>query len=579
MADASPLAALEAAVERFFAGPGAGWAGAPGVVAFSGGADSAALAAVLARRARSSGVPVVAAHLDHGLDAGSAGRAVAAAESAARLGLPLVVERSAPRAGERRAAGPEAAARRRRYRFLAAVARRHGAAWVATAHHRDDQAETVLLRLLFGSGVDGLAGIAPAGELAPGIALLRPLLAVARRDIEVALATAGLPWIDDPTNRHAEVPRNRVRHHLLPALARADGRSRDDLAAALAAVAAAAAGAREAVARRLARQVDLRPGLPPHDGVAPGGGAAGELASRHRASGGLTAGALPPGEPSAVCPAARDLSPDDGACADPAPGAPSVDLAALAALPPDLLPPALALLHRAAGVAYPPPAAARRELDRQLAARTDDGSRAGGTPAPARRPLAADAGRGWRWSEEGGRLRLHRAVPGTAAPGFSYTLTVPGEIDVPEAGLRVRVGQQPPAPWMLRGSRQRAALALPLAPGDRVVVRSRRPGDRLRPLGAAGSRRLKELLIDHRMPRRERDLLPLLCLGEDGAEIAWVPGVTIGHRHRLESGGARGPVWVAEVFAAPRVAEDGAAAAASGRRGIGCTGQPLLDTR
>jgi tRNA(Ile)-lysidine synthase len=524
---AAPFAALEVIVDRFFAGVGTGWARAPGVVAFSGGADSTALAAVLARRARRTGTAVVAAHFDHGLDPGSAARAAAAAAAAGRLGLPLVAERAAPPPGERRAAGPEAAARRRRYRFLAAVARRHGASWVATAHHRDDQAETVLLRLLFGSGIEGLAGIAPVAELAPGLALLRPLLAVGRREVEAALAAAGLPWIDDPTNRHAEVPRNRVRHHLLPALARRDGTGPEELAGRLAAVAAAASGAREAVARHLARRVDLRPG---------------ELA------------------------------------------VPSVDLAALAALPADLLPPALALLHRAAGDAYPPPAAARRELVRQLAERAEranDGAGAGarGRLAPAGRPLAADAGRGWRWREEDGRLRLHRAAPGTAAPGFSYTLTVPGEIDVPEAGLTVRVGQQPRAPWMLRGSRQRAAMALPLAPGDRVVVRSRRPGDRLRPLGAAGSRRLKEILIDHRMPRRERDHVPLLCLGSDGEEIAWVPGVTIGHRHRLLDSGAGGAVWVAEVVATPREAGGATPATAGGRRGIGCSEQPLVETR
>jgi tRNA(Ile)-lysidine synthetase-like protein len=320
------------------------------------------------------------------------------------------------------------------------------------------------------------------------------------------------------------VPRNRVRHLLIPALARAEGWNREELSGRLAALAAAASGARQAVARRLARQADLRPDEP------------------------------------------------------------SLDLAALAALPAELLPPAIALLHRAAGAAYPPPAAARRELARQFAARNVAGAPPGRSLATdAARPLAADAGRGWRWSEQAGRLRLDRPAPrpaaGTADPGFSYTLTVPGEIEIPEAGLTVRVGQQAPAPWMLRGSRQRAALALPLVPGDRVIVRSRRPGDRLRPLGASGSRRLKEILIDHRMPRRERDHLPLVCLGADGDEIAWVPGVTIGHNHRLDEGGAAGPVWVAEVVATPRGAGGEAPFAAAGGRGIGCSEQPLVETR
>jgi tRNA(Ile)-lysidine synthetase-like protein len=279
-------------------------------------------------------------------------------------------------------------------------------------------------------------------------------------------------------------------------------------------VAAAAAAAREALARRLAPHLDLRPAAGPPAGVA------------HRAP------AAPP--------------------------APSLDLAAFAALPPELLPSALALLHRAAGLPYPPPAAARAELARQLAARA-------AAPSAAHRPLAADAGRGWCWRQEGGRLVLRRGERGTSAAGFSYKLAVPGVLEIPEAGLAVRVGLEPPAPWMLRGSRRRAALDLPLVPGDRVVVRSRRPGDRLRPLGSAGTRRLKDLLIDHRVPREQRDRLPLLCLGRDGAEIAWVPGVTIADRHRLDPAAAA-PVWVAEIVAAPASAEAGASVSPDVRR-------------
>jgi tRNA(Ile)-lysidine synthetase-like protein len=86
---------------------------------------------------------------------------------------------------------------------------------------------------------------------------------------------------------------------------------------------------------------------------------------------------------------------------------------------------------------------------------------------------------------------------------------------------------------MLRGAPLRAGLALPLPdsgrPG-RVTVRSRRPGDRLWPLGAPGSRKLKDVLIDRGVPRRQRDRLPLLCWA---GEIAWVPGITIDHRFRL----------------------------------------------
>jgi tRNA(Ile)-lysidine synthase len=114
-------------------------------------------------------------------------------------------------------------------------------------------------------------------------------------------------------------------------------------------------------------------------------------------------------------------------------------------------------------------------------------------------------------------------------------------LDVPEISVRVRVSRRAVEPWMFQGSPGRAALALPLAEGDRVTIRNRRPGDRMRPLGASGSRRLKEVLIDRRVPRQLRDRLPLLCVGE---RIAWAPGVAIDHRFRLDG---HATAWVAEV--------------------------------
>jgi tRNA(Ile)-lysidine synthase len=474
---AAATARLDAAVERFFAGPGAPWATAPGVVAFSGGPDSTTLLAALARRARRRDLPLLAAHLDHGLDPGSGARAEGAAATARRLGIPCAAARRpvVRRPGESR----EAAARRLRYGYLAEVAARHGAAWVATGHHRDDQAETVGLRLLFGSGPAGLAGVRPVAELADGVALLRPLLSLSRRELA---AGGGAPHaaVVDPTNRDLTVPRNRVRHRLLPALARREGLGEAELARRLAAVAGAAAGARAALDER------LRPRL---------------AVERHDAGGA------------------------------------ALDLDALTALPPALLPFALALLHRAAGVPYPASAAARDELARQLAAQRSAGTGVG-----------CDCGRHWRWRREGGRLVLCPAPQCGDGPPFSYTLTVPGELDLPELGLRLRLDRQPPAPWMYHGAPDRAGLDLPLVAGDRVVVRSRREGDRVHPLGAAGTRRLKDLLIDHRVPRSRRDRLPLVCVGTDGGTIAWVPGVTVDERYRLPaSGGAQ--VWVAALVA------------------------------
>src|SRR6185295_6157072 len=124
------------------------------VVAFSGGADSTALLWGMSRLAARRGLRLHAAHLDHALDAGSAARAAAAAHLAARLGVPLIHERSDVLAGRRTAESAEAAARRARYDFLERTRRRLAARYVATGHHRDDQAETVPLRLLFGSGLE-----------------------------------------------------------------------------------------------------------------------------------------------------------------------------------------------------------------------------------------------------------------------------------------------------------------------------------------------------------------------------------------------------------------------------------------
>jgi len=121
---------------------------------------------------------------------------------------------------------------------------------------------------------------------------------------------------------------------------------------------------------------------------------------------------------------------------------------------------------------------------------------------------------------------------------------------VEKLGIGMRLFRAPVAPWMWQGSPTRAALDLALEEGDRVEIRNRRPGDRIRPLGSPGSRRLKEVLIDRRVPRDRRERLPLLVVG---GRIAWVPGVTIDHRFRLR--GDDDPdserdatVWVAEIF-------------------------------
>jgi tRNA(Ile)-lysidine synthase len=114
----------------------------------------------------------------------------------------------------------EAVARRLRYTWLARIAQEAGVRWVATGHTADDQAETVLHRLLRGAGLQGLRGIAARRPLTPDVTLIRPLLGVTRAEVLAYLEAKGQPYREDSSNRNLALTRNRLRHELLPYLAR-----------------------------------------------------------------------------------------------------------------------------------------------------------------------------------------------------------------------------------------------------------------------------------------------------------------------------------------------------------------------
>src|SRR5688572_20252362 len=181
------------------------------IAAFSGGPDSTALLLALARLAERRRCRLLAAHLDHGMDAGSAERSEAAQRLAKRLAVPFVTAQREVFRLRQPGESPEAAARRVRYEYLEEVRRGAGARWIATAHHRDDQAETVALRMLFGSGLEGLGGIRPVQG-----AVVRPLLRVPRTDLLAFVEAAGVEAVQDPTNLDLRTPRNRVRRLLTP---------------------------------------------------------------------------------------------------------------------------------------------------------------------------------------------------------------------------------------------------------------------------------------------------------------------------------------------------------------------------
>ncbi|HVG93337.1 MAG TPA: tRNA lysidine(34) synthetase TilS [Planctomycetota bacterium] len=211
------------------------------LVAASGGADSTALAGLLARGAE-HGLPLrlVLGHVDHGWR----GRAEAEADRAvvtrlaALLGVPLAC--AGPPEPVRRT---EDDARRFRYRALADLATAHGCALVATGHHLRDQAETFLLRLVRGSGPAGLAGIPARRPLAGGpLAVVRPVLWVDPARLRAWAIARGLPWREDPTNAEVDRDRARVRARLAALDARGAALTRD--------VAEAAARFARSVARR-----------------------------------------------------------------------------------------------------------------------------------------------------------------------------------------------------------------------------------------------------------------------------------------------------------------------------------------
>lgn len=193
------------------------------LVAVSGGVDSTALLQGLADLAPALRLRLAVGHVNHGLrGAESDGDEDAVRAHAGRLGIPVAVERVEPRAlreqAERCRERPtlQEAARRLRYDALARHALALGLDCVATAHHADDQAETLLLRLLRGAAAEGLAGIP---ERSPDGRIVRPLLRVARAEIAAFAESRGLAWREDPSNASPDYARSRLRTRWIPGLA------------------------------------------------------------------------------------------------------------------------------------------------------------------------------------------------------------------------------------------------------------------------------------------------------------------------------------------------------------------------
>src|SRR5476649_795197 len=213
--DNSPISASDA--KRLFAD----WKAAPAIVlAVSGGPDSIALMWLAARwrHGLARGPRLIAATVDHGLRPEAAREAREVKHLARTLDLP---HRTVRWTGAKPKTGVPAAARVARYRLLAQAARANGATHILTAHTRDDQAETLVMRLVRGSGIAGLAAMARQSER-DGVLLARPFLQVAKSQLMATLNKAKVGFADDPTNRDTNFTRPRIRA-VMPVLAAEGG--------------------------------------------------------------------------------------------------------------------------------------------------------------------------------------------------------------------------------------------------------------------------------------------------------------------------------------------------------------------
>lgn len=432
---------------------------ATALVAVSGGPDSTALA-FLAAEARPD-LELVLGHVRHGLRDDAADAAVVA-DHARFLGVPLeLAEVVVAPTGE----GIEAAARGHRYAALRRQARAVGAAFILLGHTAEDQAETLLMRLARGTGVPGLGGMS-----ANRGGLVRPLLRLRRNDVRRFVVHEGLRTVDDPTNRDPALTRTVARHQVLPAMAALG----PDPVAALARLADVARDDAEKLdldARAAQRQLTRSYG--PVQVLRQD-----ELARLHPAIGNrvvrdVIADSRGSDEPPSAAQVARVLGLESGSAAD----LPGVSVTAgggwLAIGPPDPVEAPDVALAVPGRTAWTP---ARVDIVAVDAA----SARAGGGQ------LALDLGDRWVPPE-------FEVTPGLVPPGGREEL---GRIVLGAVG----------------GS--------PGGAGGRLIVRARRPGDRVRLPG--GTRKLQDVLVDAGVPRLLRDRVPVVARG---GQVLWVPGL------------------------------------------------------
>jgi tRNA(Ile)-lysidine synthase len=416
------------------------------LVAVSGGPDSMVLLHTLWRLRQPLGIKLCVAHLNHQMRASAAEDALFVESVAHELGIPCISKAiNIPAYQRRYKLSPEDAARRLRYAFLRATAVQLGADRIAVGHTADDQAETVLLHLLRGSGLRGLCGMPPLRA-----AIMRPLIRVRRGDVLDYLRRHRLSYREDPTNDQRRYTRNRIRLDLLPTLQRSYN---PRLVQALCSTAQILADD-EAALQELSRQHFI----------------------------------------SACLPSTSELI--------------QLKIDALTCLSPSLQ---------------------RRVLREALNGLMGNLQRVTATHIAAIRTLC-QPGIGHKWLqlpqgvvvERRYEVLLMHRQGRSAALDVDVPLPIPGICHIDALGvsivselLRYEVAMGPfptgDVTWL---DADRV--------GQGARVRTRRPGDRLQPLGSSYTRKLKAFLIDAKVPQVVRDRLPLVVCN---AGIAWVAGM------------------------------------------------------
>jgi len=434
-------AAIEAALVRAGVGRGASI-----VIGLSGGGDSVALTSALLALRKRMGLKLAAAHLNHRLRGEESDRDEEFVRAmCARLGLELQVER-AEGLGAISGANLEERARDARREFLERAADRVGADFIALGHHRDDQAETVLMRLMRGAGATGMAAMAERGPAR----LIRPMLSISRAEVREYLKACAIPFVEDSSNSSRDFLRNRIRGELIPMLER-----------------------------------DYAPGL---------GARLVEVADEMRSLDALVS-AMGARELDAMRVGGGVLDVSSFGVVDRAVQAAAIRLFVAERMG------SLRKISRA-----------HVEAMRELIV-------AGG-PSD-----SLDLPDGWHAERRYNFFRLRseqeRDAAGAAAR-FSVAIAAEGITLVEAAGFKFEASTLAAAGASMPDSLSAATFDAAKVAEAGLVARSFMNGDRMRPLGMRGTRKVQDIFVDRKLPRARRERFPVVTVGDT---IAWLPGL------------------------------------------------------